>query len=221
MIRPLPCSTLSPLGPELTRLLTITEGTEEGGQASVAAKGKDPLFEEEVDSPHIQSLDDVVFGVSSSEEKKDEGKGTKCGGSSGHKKLAEELSFALGIDTVESTQSTDEDMDEVGFFLRHLSEEELSEEKASELEDKAEAMGYVHGAMLFSGGDKMIMCVLDANESRIVKNITRSIEFPDIEDRLSKIKKRKLSHSLAYSSIKVKRSSPPFLCKFERKIVCN
>jgi hypothetical protein len=188
MIRHLPFSTLNPLGPELTRLLTIAKGTDEGGQASVAAKGKDTLFEEEVDSPRIQSLDDAIFGVSSEEEEKDEGKDTECGGSSGHKNLAEESTFALRIDTVESTQSTDKDMDELGFFLRHLSEEELSEEKASELEDKAEAMGYSPGAMLFVGGDKMMMCVPDANESRIVKNITRSIRFPKIEDRLGKIK---------------------------------
>jgi hypothetical protein len=194
MIRPLPFSALSPLGPELTKLLTIAKGTDEGGQASTGAKGKDPLFEEEVDSPRIQSLDDVIFGVSSSKEKKDEGKGTKCGGSLRHKKLVEEPSFALRIDAVESTQSTDEDMDELGFFLRYLSEEELSEEKASKLEDKAEAMGYDPGA----------------NESKIVKNITRSIGFPETKDRMSKIKTRTLSHILAYTSIKVKRSFPTF-----------
>jgi hypothetical protein len=43
-------------------------------------------------------------------------------------------------------------MDELDFFLRHLSREELSEEKALELEDKAEAMSYGLGAMLFGGG---------------------------------------------------------------------
>jgi hypothetical protein len=38
------------------------------------------------------------------------------------------------------------------FFIRHLAEEALSKEKASELEDKAEDMGYSSGAMLFCKG---------------------------------------------------------------------
>lgn len=60
----------------------------------------------------------------------------------GHEKVAKETSFALRTDVVEPIQSTGEEMDELGFFLRHLGGEELSEEKASELEDKAKAMGY-------------------------------------------------------------------------------
>lgn len=80
-------------------------------------------------------------------------------------------------------------MDELGFFLRHLGGEELSENKALKLEDKAKAMGYATGAMFFSGEDQMLMCVPDADESKIVRNITRSIGFPKIEDWLSKVKK--------------------------------
>jgi hypothetical protein len=80
-------------------------------------------------------------------------------------------------------------MDELGFFLRHLGGEELSENKALKLEDKAKAMGYGPGAMLFGGGDKMLMCVPNVYESKIMKNITRSIGFLEIEDRLSKVKK--------------------------------
>lgn len=38
------------------------KGTDEGGEALAAAKGKDPLFEEEVDSPRVQNLADVVLG---------------------------------------------------------------------------------------------------------------------------------------------------------------
>jgi hypothetical protein len=47
------------------------------------------------------------------------------------------------------------------------------------------------------------MCVPDADESKIVRNITRSSGFLEIEDWLSKVKKRKLSHIMAYTSIKV------------------
>lgn len=95
-------------------------------------------------------------------------------------------------------------IDVLGFFIRHLARGELSEEKALKLEGKAEAMGNNSRAMLFGRGDEILMCVPDVNELKILKNITRSIGFLEIEDRLRKINKRRLSHSLAYTSIKVK-----------------
>ncbi|KAL5649423.1 hypothetical protein ACJX0J_040232, partial [Zea mays] len=43
--------------------------------------------------------------------------------------------FSLRTNTTKPTQSTSEEMDELDFFLRHLSREELSEEKALEYEN--------------------------------------------------------------------------------------
>lgn len=85
--------------------------------------------------------------------------------------------------------------------------DELSEEKASKLEEQTETMCYSSGAMLFGGVDNVLMCVPDAGKANIVKNVTRSIRFSEIEAQLSKLKKWKLSQRLAYTSIKVK----PFL----------
>jgi hypothetical protein len=93
-------------------------------------------------------------------------------------------------------------MEELGFFKRHISGGELSEKEVSELENKGEALGYGPGALLFGGEDRILMCVLDSNESKTVQNIIRSIDFLDIK-KLYQVKKRKLSHSLAYTSIKV------------------
>jgi hypothetical protein len=42
----------------------------------------------------------------------------------------------------------------------------------------------------------MHMYILNPDESKIVRNITRSFGFLEIEDRLGKVKKRKLSKSL-------------------------
>jgi hypothetical protein len=64
-------------------------------------------------------------------------------------------------------------------------------------------MGYGSGDFLFGQRDQMLMCIPDPEESKIVRNITRSVGFLEIEDRLSQVKKRKLSHHLAYTSIKV------------------
>jgi hypothetical protein len=103
----------------------------------------------------------------------------------GHEKVErepKEPSFALGTDIVDPTQYSGEEMDGLWFFVRHLGGGELSDKDALELEDKAKAMGYAPGAMLFSGEDQMLMCVPDADESKIVRNITRSIRFPKIQD---------------------------------------
>jgi hypothetical protein len=65
-------------------------------------------------------------------------------------------------------------------------------------------MGYNSGAMLFGRRKDVLAYVPDAREAKIVKNVARSIVFPEIETTLSKLKKRKLSQILAYTSIKVK-----------------
>jgi hypothetical protein len=55
--------------------------------------------------------------------------------------------------------------------------------------------------MLFCEEDQMLMSVPDCDESKILRSFTRSICFSDIEEKLCQVKKRKLSHSLAYTSI--------------------
>jgi hypothetical protein len=59
--------------------------------------------------------------------------------------------------------------------------------------------------MLFGREDQMLMRVHDSDESKIARNITQSIGFLDIEEKLCQVKKRKVPHSLAYTSIKVLR----------------
>jgi hypothetical protein len=117
--------------------MTTTKGTNEGGQTSASSKGKDILSKEEVDNSRIQGLGGAIFGDSSSSGEEDEKKAAEVTGSLGHEKAEGEPSFALGTDIVEHTQSTSEEMDELGFFLRHLGGEELNEKKSLELEDNA------------------------------------------------------------------------------------
>jgi hypothetical protein len=182
MTQTLPFSTLSPLEPILTQFMPTTKGTDEEGQSS---KGKDILFGEEVEGLHIQGLGDAAFQDSSFSEEQDEKKTTEGGRSSRHEKAEEgvkEPSFALGTDIVQPTQSTGEEIDELGFFMRHLGDGELSDKEDSELENNTEAMGYGLGAMLFGEEDQMLMCVPDVDESKIVRNITRSIRLPKIEE---------------------------------------
>lgn len=89
MTRPLAFSTLSPLGPTLTRLLTTTKGTDEGDHTLASSKGKDILYEE-VESSHIEGIVGVAFGDSSSS-REDKKKTAEGGRSSWHEKAEGEI----------------------------------------------------------------------------------------------------------------------------------
>jgi septal ring factor EnvC (AmiA/AmiB activator) len=56
----------------------------------------------------------------------------------------------------------------------------------------------------------MLICIHDPDESKIMRNITQSIDFLEVEEWLSQVKKIKNSHSLAYTSIKVRE----ILCSY-------
>jgi hypothetical protein len=81
MTRPLPLSTLSPLGLELTSLLLNAKGTCKGGQASTLVETEEPPSE--VESPRIESLMEAIFRASSLEEDEDEGQNVEGGRSFG------------------------------------------------------------------------------------------------------------------------------------------
>jgi hypothetical protein len=135
-------------------------------------------------------------------------KSAKGYGSSGHEKIEGDpkgQNNTLETEATEATQTTSEEMGELEFFMRHIGGGELNEKEVFEFENKSEALGYGPGVMLFDGEDQMLMCVPDSEESIIVRNIARSIGFPDIKEKLCQVKKQKLSHSLAYTSIKVPR----------------
>jgi hypothetical protein len=63
------------------------------------------------------------------------------------------------------------------------------------LGEKGETLGYDPSVLLFGGEDRMLMCIPDPDELKIVRNITRNISFPDIEEKLCQVKK-KLSHNI-------------------------
>jgi hypothetical protein len=97
----------------LTRFMPTTKGTDKGGES---LKGKEILSEEEVESPHILGLGSAAFEGSSAEED-DVKKTIKGDRSLGHEKEKEEpkeQNVTLGTDAAEATQTTDEEIDELG-----------------------------------------------------------------------------------------------------------
>lgn len=55
------------------------------------------------------------------------------------------MNLTLGKDTTEPAQTTGEEVDELGFFVRHLGGGELDGMEAFGIESKGEAMGYSDG----------------------------------------------------------------------------
>jgi hypothetical protein len=90
-------------------------------------------------------LDSAAFGGSSSSRKDGAIKSAEGGGSSGREKVEQkEQEIMPEAEVAEATQTTEED-EELGFFTRHISGEELSEEEVSKLGEKGKVWGMALG----------------------------------------------------------------------------
>jgi hypothetical protein len=65
------------------------------------------------------------------------------------------------------------------------------------------SLGYPTGATIFGGGNDALVCIPNASETTIVKNVVRNIGFLKIEHELCKLKKHKIAQCLAHMNIKV------------------
>jgi hypothetical protein len=88
--------------------------------------------------------------------------------------------------------------------LRHLGDQELSDEGISELKEFAIASGYKPESVLFGGVDKEILgCIPDHAGAKIVNPLSKTIRFPKLERDLSNYRKQHITGSLFYSNFKV------------------
>jgi hypothetical protein len=100
--------------------------------------------------------------------------------------------------------SSEESNEEVDLYTRHLAGGDLSEEASLESMEQDEALGYPSRATISGEGKDVLVCGLDAWEAAVVKNVVQSIGFLQIEEALSKLKKRKL-FQLSHPVLKVNR----------------
>ena len=72
------------------------------------------------------------------------------------------------------------------FDLRHLGDQQLSEEDISELKEFAISGGYQPGSVLFGGVDEEILgCIRDRTRAKIVSTLSKSIGFPKLKNSLA------------------------------------
>ena len=77
-------------------------------------------------------------------------------------------------------------LENMNFDLRHLGDQELSEEDISELKEFVMSCGYQPRSMLFGGVDEEIMgCIRDRAGAKIISTLSKSIGFPKLEKDIS------------------------------------
>jgi hypothetical protein len=93
------------------------------------------------------------------------------------------------------------------YILRHASGKEMTEKEKQEAQFYAQKLKYPKGALIFngSGEEDFLYCLLDSKEISVCREMSKSFEFPTLEDGLSVLSKNELADSLAYNSLKVKK----------------
>jgi hypothetical protein len=102
--------------------------------------------------------------------------------------------------------------DEKDFDLRHLGDQELSEEDKLELKEFAISCGYQLGSMFFGGVDeKTLGCIRDRAGAKIVGTLSKSVGFPKMETGISCYRWQHIVGSLFDSNFKVRLLSGFFI----------
>jgi hypothetical protein len=95
--------------------------------------------------------------------------------------------------------------EERDFDLRNLVGQELSEAEKKELLEYGISCGYQPGAMFFGGIDEGALgCILDRDGAKIIGTLSKSVGFPKLEADISGYRRQHIADSLFYSNFKVK-----------------
>jgi hypothetical protein len=95
--------------------------------------------------------------------------------------------------------------EEQDFDLWNLVGQELSEAERKELHEYGISCGYQPGAMLFSGIDEGALgCIRDRTGAKVIDTLSKSVGFPKLEADISGYRRQHIVGSLFYSNFKVK-----------------
>jgi hypothetical protein len=95
--------------------------------------------------------------------------------------------------------------EEKGFSFQNLVGQELSKAEKEELQEYAASCVYQPGAMLFGGINKEALgCIRDRTGVKIISTLSKSVGFPKLEADISSYRRQHIVGSLFYSNFKVK-----------------
>jgi hypothetical protein len=216
MIESLPIKLLSPLGPELTKLLqkkdqpsALKEKTE--GQK----KRRIVNVMQDVERTPPLSLASRIVPIASVEATSEAAAAADFVSTlSGIDKLLLDMAAEDTATTAEKAMAAmpdkgkkvaDAASEEKDFDLRNLVGQELSEAEKKELKEYGVSCGYQPGSKLFGGIDEEALgCIRDRAGAKIIDTLSKSVGFPKLESDISGYRRQHIVGSLFYSNFKVK-----------------
>jgi hypothetical protein len=94
--------------------------------------------------------------------------------------------------------------EEKDFKFENLISEEFTKAEKEELQEYAISCGYQPVAMLFGGvNDEALGCIRDRTEAKIISTLSKSVGFPKLEADISSYRRQHIVGSLFYSNFKV------------------
>jgi hypothetical protein len=217
MTESLPIKLLSPLGPQLTKLLQKTD---------------EPSAAKKADGPKRRRIVTVMQAIEETPPPASASKMTLAAEAAAAESTNLESTLSV-IDKVlldmvaeETAAATEEFMatipekgkgiaedtsEEKSFSLQNLVGQELSEAEKKELQEYAISYGYQPGAMLFGGiNEEALGCIRDRTGAKIISTLSKSVGFSKLEADISSYQRQHIIGNLFYSNFKVKLFSSSF-----------
>jgi hypothetical protein len=216
MTESLPIKLLSPLGPQLTKLL------QKKNEPSAARKAVGPkrrriitVMQAIEETPPPASASKIILATevaASAEAATAEAANLECTLSDIDKVLldldVEETAASVEVMATvpEKGKEVAEDISEQkGFNFQNIMGQELSKAEKEEIQEYAISYGYQPGAMLFGGiNEEALRCIRDRTRAKIISTLSKSVGFPKLEADISRYRRQHIVGSLFYSNFKVK-----------------
>jgi hypothetical protein len=219
MTESLPVKLLSPLGPELMKLLQKKDKPSTTKKKAYVQKKQRivPIMQAIERTPPSASASKIT-PVASAEaivEAKTSAEAANLESTlSGIDKMLLNMAAEETATTAEKAMVTapgkgkkiaDTASEEIDFDLRNLVGQELSKANKKELQEYGISCGYQPGAMLFGGIDEGALgCIRDRSGAKIIGTLSKSVGFPKLEADINGYRRQHIIGSLFYSNFKVR-----------------
>jgi hypothetical protein len=224
MTESLPIKLLSPLGPEMTKLLQKKDEPSATKKADGQKKQRIVTVMQAIERTPPSASVSKITPIASAEATADANTSTKAAAAAEAANLESSLSgidkLLLDMAAKETVAATEEVMaimpdkgkkiaaaasEEKDFDLRNLARQELSDAKKKELQEYGISCGYQPGAMLFGGIDEGALgCIRDRTRAKIIDTLSKSVGFLKLEADISGYRRQHIVGSLFYFNFKVK-----------------
>jgi hypothetical protein len=224
MTESLPIKLLSPLGPELTKLLQKKDESSASKKVDGPKKRRIITIMKAIERTPPSASASKVTPIASAEAPTEVNISAEAAAAAEAANLEGTLSgidkLLLNMAAEETTTTTEEVMATVpdkgkkiadaasegkDFNLRNLVGQELSEAEKKELQEYGISCGYQPEAILFGGIDEGALgCIRDRAGAKIIGALSKSVGFPKLEADISGYQRQHIVGSLFYSNFKVK-----------------